>query len=219
MISQRTNDKKLNYRYINDNEIDVMYYQRMISLKKNFTTIRSCDNFLKRKEEEKYQNCLPKTITKRLNSHEKCLECSENHIKKDKILSRNLSMKTNRSQENLIMSRTSENFRQKIENKSLIKPEAMYGENQWISCLRKPKNFSGTRTIYINAGNNYNPKWVVVRESKDPQLEIIRKPYGERSKLKTADTIKKSTDLKEDLLKTLHVFDYFYSGKRNKFIE
>ena len=89
MISQRTNDKKLNYRYINDNEIDVMYYQRMISLKKNFTTIRSCDNFLKRKEEEKYQNCLPKTITKRLNSQEKCLECSESHIKKDKILSKN----------------------------------------------------------------------------------------------------------------------------------
>jgi hypothetical protein len=176
---QCTNVKKPvipNYRLINDKEIENMYSERISRLKQTYSTFRSSENLLKSIDKDGITDNLPKSIINRLSSQEKCLVTSEKNLDIENTLSRNIGLKIHRSQEDLLMSRTSEMFRQKVENAQTRNVEKRLTVHEWIASLRRPKQYNGTRMVYINSGDKYNPKLIVVKDTVKQHVEYIRKP-------------------------------------------
>jgi len=167
-----------NFKLIKDHEIEEIYSERIENMKKTIPTTRNNDNGYKKKEKDlEFRIDIPKTISTRLVSQENCLINSERKIEKDNILSRNIGSRIHRSQEDLLMSRTNEYFRSKVETSHINQYRPGYNINSWIADLRKNKKNKGPRFVYINAGTETNPKWILRKDNKDVKIEYIRKPY------------------------------------------
>ena len=95
-------------------------------------------------------------------------------------MSRYLSKKINKPQNNLLLNRI-DSFRFKkevineIENNKPI--EELYGKYKWNISLRRPDHFQGVRDSYINLkGDGLLPFWSVVIERSPKQKELCIKP-------------------------------------------
>ena len=100
--------------------------------------------------------------------------------KQNIYMSRYLSKKLNKPQNNLLLNRI-DSFRFKkeiineIENHKPI--EEQHGKYKWNISLRKPNNFKGVRDSYINLkGERFMPFWSLVIEKCPKQKEFILRP-------------------------------------------
>jgi len=206
-----------NFKLIKDHEIDEIYTERIENMKKTIHSTRSNDHGYKQKEKGmEFRIDIPKTISSKLICQENCLINSERKIENDNILSRNIGFRIHRSQEDLIMSRTNEYFRSKVENSHINQYRPGYNLNSWIADLRKNKKNKGPRFVYINAGTEINPKWILRKDNKEIKLEYIRKPYEnfDTSDGKTSSFLRNKAE-KEERIKSLKVGYLIILDSRN----
>ena len=129
-----------------------------------------------------YQNCrldenqqIPRNIKIQLDYQDNNLKLKANAINKNKIMSKYLSKKINKKEDELLMNRI-DVFRMKkqifydIENSRPI--DEKYGKYKWNISLRRPDNFKGVRNAYVNVRNDTDPFWVVVYE-KSPHIKDL----------------------------------------------
>ena len=109
---------------------------------------------------------------------EKSLELTEKYFDNDRPkIERILTSKTKKSEKDLLFNKT-DFFRKKKEIREFYENsrplDETYGKNSWIMCLRRPKNFKGTRFGYINVGTPECPSWAVVKETLPKENTKIR---------------------------------------------
>lgn len=119
---------------------------------------------------------IPNDIQKSLSNQNKKLHMRKIIEKKNKKLSKYLSKKVNKPQNNLLLNKI-DLFRFKkevindIENRKPL--DEKYGRFKWNISLRKPDYFKGVRDSYINLkGERFNPFWSIVIE-RFPKLKDV----------------------------------------------
>ena len=123
---------------------------------------------------------MPKDIRQCLLLQNKKLNLQKLSEKNNVRISRYLSKKTNKPQNNLLINRVdSFRFKKEVINEmEFNKPiEEQYGKNNWNISLRRPDHFKGVRDSYINLkGEGHMPFWSVVIERSPKQKELSIKP-------------------------------------------
>jgi len=123
---------------------------------------------------------VPKDIKQSLNLQNRKLTLQKLSEKNRIWMSRYLSKKIKKPQNNLLLNRIdSYRFKREvineIENNKPI--EEHYGKYKWNISLRRPDNFQGVRDSYINLkGDGFIPFWSVVIERSPKQKELCIKP-------------------------------------------
>ncbi len=123
---------------------------------------------------------VPKDIKQSLNLQNRKLNLQKLSEKNRIWMSRYLSKKIKKPQNNLLLNRIdSYRFKREvineIENNKPI--EQHYGKYKWNISLRRPDNFQGVRDSYINLkGDGFIPFWSVVIERSPKQKELCIKP-------------------------------------------
>ena len=123
---------------------------------------------------------VPKDIKQSLNLQSRKLNLQKLSEKNRIWMSRYLSKKIKKPQNNLLLNRIdSYRFKREvineIENNKPI--EEHYGKYKWNISLRRPDNFQGVRDSYINLkGDGFIPFWSVVIERSPKQKELCIKP-------------------------------------------
>ncbi len=123
---------------------------------------------------------VPKDIKQSLNLQNRKLNLQKLSEKNRIWMSRYLSKKIKKPQNNLLLNRIdSYRFKREvineIENNKPI--EEHYGKYKWNISLRRPDNFQGVRDSYINLkGDGFIPFWSVVIERSPKQKELCIKP-------------------------------------------
>ena len=119
---------------------------------------------------------MPKDIRQCLLLQNKKLNLQKLSEKNNVRISRYLSKKTNKPQNNLLINRVdSFRFKKEVINEmEFNKPiEEQYGKNNWNISLRRPDHFKGVRDSYINLkGEGHMPFWSVVIERSPKQKEL-----------------------------------------------
>ena len=125
---------------------------------------------------------IPKEIKKCLFLQNKKLNLQKLSEKQNIRISRYLSKKLKKPQNNLLLNKI-DSFRFKKEVINEIEnnkpPEEQYGNGnfKWNISLRRPDHFQGVRKSYINLkGENYIPFWSLVIERNPKQKELSIKP-------------------------------------------
>lgn len=180
--------KKLNYESIDEYKLKTIY-----STFNNLKVLNSnkVNEFMKK---------LPEEVNKSLNTQEKILNKKYNFDSNTHSMSRYLSKRVKKSEEELLMNKT-DNYRLKkeiaevFESKKTV--DEKYGVYSWMIGLRKPENFNGSRLAYVNYGDNYQPLWLGVRETNPKQQEVVRKPnsYAVKDLKKNNKYLINTTDL------------------------
>ena len=123
---------------------------------------------------------IPKDIKNSLFLQNRKLNLHKLSEKQNIHMSRYLSKKLNKPQNNLLLNRV-DSFRFKkevineIENSKPI--EEQYGKFKWNISLRRPEHFQGVRDSYINLkGERFLPFWSIVIERSPKQKELSLKP-------------------------------------------
>ena len=123
---------------------------------------------------------IPKDIKNSLFLQNRKLNLHKLSEKQNIHMSRYLSKKLNKPQNNLLLNRV-DSFRFKkevineIENNKPI--EEQYGKFKWNISLRRPEHFQGVRDSYINLkGERFLPFWSIVIERSPKQKELSLKP-------------------------------------------
>ena len=203
-------EKELNYRYINDDEIDSLMSERILNLKKESNTVRSSDNLVNNNETDMIG--LPKSLTNRLTLQEKCLITKEKNIEQHNTLSRNISMKIHRSQDNLLMSRTRDFLQEKMQTYREDNSERK-NLNCWINSLRMTKQQVKCPIIMpIISTFKSTLDLNVVRNSNELGLESINQPsrkMGNENLVCSLDLMKLK-EVQIDKLMSLQVLDDIY---------
>ena len=126
---------------------------------------------------------VPKEIKKCLFLQNKKLNLQKLSEKQNIRISRYLSKKLKKPQNNLLLNKI-DSFRFKKEVINEIEnnkpPEEQYGNGnfKWNISLRRPDHFQGVRKSYINLkGENYIPFWSLVIERNPKQKELSIKPH------------------------------------------
>ena len=126
---------------------------------------------------------IPKEIKKCLFLQNKKLNLQKLSEKQNIRISRYLSKKLKKPQNNLLLNKI-DSFRFKKEVINEIEnnkpPEEQYGNGnfKWNISLRRPDHFQGVRKSYINLkGENYIPFWSLVIERNPKQKELSIKPH------------------------------------------
>lgn len=99
---------------------------------------------------------------------------------------------------------------------SKIPTEEKNGIFNWIISLRRPKNFIGDRTAYVNLGDNYNPIWQCYKDSSPKLFEKVINPESlkkDTSPLREArslhknegSTINEINDLDENIVSNYQI--------------
>lgn len=122
---------------------------------------------------------MPKTTRDFFYKQEKVLEYNNNENLKSKTISRAISAKIHKPEDELLMNRT-DAFRFKKQIIDIIdgnKPACeKFGDNGWILSLRREKVPTTMRINYINVGSNFEPKWKPLIEYPPKKMPIIQKP-------------------------------------------
>ena len=119
---------------------------------------------------------IPEKIKQGLNLQTKKLNLMKSSELKNRKISKYLSRKSNKPQENLLLNRI-DSFRFKkeiIKEMEYNKPkEEEFGRYNWNVSLRRPDNFRGIRKAYVNLSEEkYNSLWSLMIE-KYPKEKII----------------------------------------------
>ena len=118
-------------------------------------------------------------------------------------MSRFLSKKINKPQNNLLLNRIdSFRFKKEVLNEmEFDKPiEEQYGKNNWNISLRRPEHFKGVRDSYINLkGEGHMPFWSVVIERSPKQKELSIKPGCTLNNIEISEFKKQKTRTKSGI--------------------
>ena len=163
--------------FINDKSIASSFsdsYRTKNQEKNNFK------NQIKFKNTNSSMDNMPYELKNSLLLQNKKLNLQKLAEKQNIYMSRYLSKKLNKPQNNLLLNRI-DSFRFKkeiineIENHKPI--EEQHGKYKWNISLRKPNNFKGIRDSYINLkGERFMPFWSLVIEKCPKQKEFILRP-------------------------------------------
>ena len=123
---------------------------------------------------------VPRDIKNTLSLQNKKLNLQKLSERKNILMSRYLSKKLNKPQNNLLINRIdSFRFKKEVINEmEYNKPiDEQYGKFKWNISLRRPDHFQGVRDSYINLkGDRYIPFWSIVIEKCPKQKELCIKP-------------------------------------------
>lgn len=131
-------------------------------------------------ENKEVLETIPYEFRRQLLQQEKTINLYESRLSNGLALERYLQAKSNKRNKNDLLINSSDSYLLKAELKSIIDSkipeEKKRGIYNWIVSLRKPKNFKGERTSYINLGTNNNPSWHHLKETSPNDNEKIVKP-------------------------------------------
>ena len=123
---------------------------------------------------------VPKDIKNILSLQNKKLDLQKLSERKNIYMSRYLSKKLNKPQNNLLLNRIdSFRFKKEVINEmEFNKPlDEQYGKFKWNISLRRPDHFQGIRDSYINLKEDrFIPFWSLVIEKYPKQKELCVKP-------------------------------------------
>ena len=131
--------------------------------------------------DKKYSSMeVPSNVKLCLLKQNKNLNLQKLSEKKREKISKFISKKINKPQNDLLLNRV-DSFRYKKEFINAIENNRplgdKFGKYKWNISLRRPKNFKGVRDSYINIRHEgYNPFWSVVVEKMPKQKELCLKP-------------------------------------------
>ena len=152
---------------------------------------------------------IPKDIKNSLFLQNRKLNLHKLSEKQNIHMSRYLSKKLNKPQNNLLLNRV-DSFRFKkevineIENNKPI--EEQYGKFKWNISLRRPEHFQGVRDSYINLkGERFLPFWSIVIERSPKQKELSLKP-GHILNQNDINELKKTNQSTNNRFKNNHYF-------------
>ncbi len=118
-----------------------------------------------------------------LNIQEKSLNKAKAFEKESDHIIKYIQSKTKKSASEVLMNKT-DGFRLKKEMTNTIESQKNFnekmGKNIWITSLRRPDEFKGTRYTHVNVGKDNNPSWAVIRETQ-PEIshkEHVRDPQS-----------------------------------------
>ena len=168
---------------IKDNRVNSLNDKTESSLSDIYRNQKS-ENYIKYKKNHinpsSSMDDVPKDIKQSLILQNRKLNLQKLLEKSTLRMSRYLSNKIKKPQNNLLLNRI-DSFRFKkevineIENDKPI--EEHYGKYKWNISLRRPDNFQGVRDSYINLkGDGFIPFWSVVIERSPKQKELCIKP-------------------------------------------
>ena len=152
---------------------------------------------------------IPKDIKNSLFLQNRKLNLHKLSEKQNIHMSRYLSKKLNKPQNNLLLNRV-DSFRFKkevineIENSKPI--EEQYGKFKWNISLRRPEHFQGVRDSYINLkGERFLPFWSIVIERSPKLKELSLKP-GHILNQNDINELKKTNQSTNNRFKNNHYF-------------
>jgi len=149
-------------REIKENEIVKLYED-----------VRNRQSLNKNKElEEK----LPLIIKKRLDCQEKMLNLTQNYLKEENLVRKQIEKKIKRSQSDLLMNKSIE-YRKKKEERESNSIDGNIERYYWILSLRKSKYSLNKNCTFLNVGLPHKPNFRFLSDSMiNTQKEIIRNP-------------------------------------------
>jgi hypothetical protein len=161
-------------------------------VEKIFENARNRIEFNKHKPEtiEKFSATYDKfSMTgEKFKKQEKILEHLEDEQMRTSSVSKFLSYKTNKTEENLLMNKT-DTFRKKRHVLEILESEKnlleKFGNNNWLIDLRRPNKLERVRTAYVNICPNKNLlKFDQIHEAPKRHLEYVLRPESrEQDKL------------------------------------
>lgn len=146
-------------RSVKDASKSIIYTERAISKIKTRRTSNE-------KEEE-----FPFDLYRSLNYQNSRIRKELNYYKQNKNLSRILSKKTNKNENDLLFNKV-DLFKYKKEILQGINKEKLPEKFQWNISLRVPNNFKGKRDYSINVNNDRNPFWGVMVVNDQKELSV-----------------------------------------------
>jgi hypothetical protein len=168
-FAKRRNNKA-NSQVLQDYQLELIFKQAQERVEKAKTKIN---------KEILGDEKMPKTTKDFFYKQEKVLEYNNNQNLKSQSLSRAISAKIHKPEDELLMNRT-DAFRFKKQIIDIIdgsKPTCeKFGDNGWILSLRREKVPTTMRINYINVGSNFEPKWKPLIEYPPKKMPIIQKP-------------------------------------------
>jgi hypothetical protein len=168
-FAKRRNNKA-NSQILQDFQLEQIFKQAQERVEKSKTNLN--------KEILGNEN-MPKTTRDFFFKQEKVLEYNNNENLKSQTISRAISAKIHKPEDELLMNRT-DAFRFKKQIIDIIdgnKPTSeKFGDNGWILSLRREKIPKTMRINYINVGSNFEPKWKPLIEYPPKKMPIIQKP-------------------------------------------
>jgi hypothetical protein len=148
--------------------------KQIIEIFKKFKKDEGCEkiNLFSKKIDDIYD--------KKYSLQEKYLNYNRREKKKLNYLSKYLSKKCEKKEENLLVNKIDEfNIKRQIVNyyyyQKLLSEKL--GNNYWICNLRRPKN--DYKINYVNTGRNDKEPWEQIVDSGDSEIEIINNPSSQ----------------------------------------
>ena len=190
-----TNVNNNKYEFINNNALKNIFENfklknknnkklgnNEISLSRNLSNNlnKSCSkNIINDDDEKKENNIYPYDLCRSLDYQNKQMYAKEKRERKVIKLSKYISKKINKDEEDLLINKV-DLFKYKKEILKEIneeKPkEEKFGKFQWNMDLRRPVNFKGLRQLHINVNSQRNPFWGVIVERCPEQKETAIRP-------------------------------------------
>jgi hypothetical protein len=162
---------------------------------------------------------IKKEIGKNLSGQEKALLHLEKCKNNSQILSKNISNKINRKEDDLLYNKL-EIYRLKKQLVDLMEKSKSirdkFGDNYWMVSLRRPKISKEIRFLYSNLNHKYNLSPDLIIDSGDKEFEFISDPSLRNNKeykdiLKTINNLKQK--YKFQIPNTEKVLDIQIKGK------
>ena len=117
----------------------------------------------------------PFALYNSLNYQNKRINDKLNYSKRIKKISKLLSKKSNKVEDDLLFNKV-DLFKYKKEILSNVNKEKLPDKFIWNNSLRRPQNFRGKRELHINVNSDRNPFWGVLVERYPNQKELSVKP-------------------------------------------
>ena len=117
----------------------------------------------------------PVDLYNSLNYQNKRINDELNYSKRIKNISKLLSKRSNKKEEDLLFNKV-DLFKYKKEILSKINKEKIPDKFIWDNSLRRPPNFKGKREFHINVNSDRNPFWGVLIQRYPNQKELSVKP-------------------------------------------
>jgi hypothetical protein len=117
----------------------------------------------------------PVDLYNSLNYQNKRINDELNYSKRIKNISKILSKKSNKKEEDLLFNKV-DLFKYKKEILSKINRDKIPDKFIWNNSLRRPPNFKGKREFHINVNSDRNPFWGVLIQRYPNQKELSVKP-------------------------------------------
>ena len=137
------------------------------------------------------EETIPYELFKSLDYQNKRINDELNYLRQKKNISKKLSKKLNKNEEDLLFNKV-DLFKYKKEILSGLNKERLPEKFRWNISLRLPPNFKGKREYHVNVNSERNPFWGVVVERYPNNKELAVKPgYN----LKQKEFVKFSKDM------------------------